>query len=233
MRRKKILLSLGLVLLFLTGFSAVLFLLAKHEPHFYRAAEMQPGEERIVHSNEFVNRFTGLRDGVINLYPDWWGVFTTEQINGFLQEDFVRSWAGDNNLPAGFHGLRVLVEEGRLRLGCRLGTGVFSSVLSIDAKMWLVAGDEPNLIGVEILDLSVGALPVSRQIILDSITEAARQRNIDVRWYRRKSNPVAIFKLQADLARPTIQIQRFELHQGKIVVVGRSTENYANAGAAQ
>lgn len=225
MRRKTVIFAVGLLALFLGAAGLSLYLLLQHQPGFYKAATMPAGEERLVQSREFLNRYTNLMNSIYNRYPDWWEVFTTEQVNGFLQEDFLHSYGGDENLPEGFRELRVQIDENTLRLGCRYGTGFWSTVLSIDLRMWLVA-NEVNLIGVEVMNLRAGALPLSRQVILDYITEAARRSNIDCTWYHRDGNPVAILKLQADQVRPTIQLQRFELKPGKIVIVGRSTETY-------
>jgi hypothetical protein len=229
MRRRMIWISLGIVLLFVSAIGAALGVLVKHEPSFFRSATMPEGDERRMLSGEFISRYAEMKASVLSRYPDWWVVFTTGHINAFLQEDFKRN-GGDNNLPDGFHDMRVQIEEGKLRLGFRYGEGFWSTILSIDVKMWLVA-DEVNMIGLEIVNLRAGGLPVSRQIILDYITETARRSNIDVRWYHRKNNPVAILKLQADQVRPTIQLQRFELKAGKIVVVGRSTESHIGQGA--
>jgi hypothetical protein len=172
---------------------------------------------------EFESRCGSLINGIQNRYPDWWEVFTTDQINAFLQEGFLTSWGGNNNLPDGFHDLRVEIEDGKLRIGCRYGTGFWSTTITIDLKIWLVA-KEVNLIGVELESLRAGGLPVSRQIVLDYISEAAHRKNIEVKWYHRKSNPVAIMKLQADQIRPTIQIQRLDLQLGKMIIVGHSTD---------
>jgi len=223
MRRRKVWISLALMAGFLIAGGGTLYVLLSHRPNFYRVAQMSESRERTAQSGEFVNRYTGLMNSVFNRYPDWWGAFTTEQVNAFLQEDFLKSFGGDNNLPDGFHDLRIQIEEGKLRLGCRYDTLLLSTVLTIEVRMWLVA-NEVNLIGVEIVNLRAGALPISRQNVLDYITEAARQSNIDVKWHRRHGNPVAIFRLQADQVRPTILLHRFELQPGKIVIVGRSTE---------
>jgi hypothetical protein len=223
MPRKTALLALALVMLILGTVGVVAGIILKHQPAFYRAALITDRENRVAQSREFAGRFWNLIDSVDN--PDWWEIFTAEQINSFLQEDFIRSWGGDNNLPDGFHDLRVQIEENKLRLGCRYGTGFWSTVVSIDLKMWLV-DKEVNLIGMELLNLRAGALPVSRQIMLDHITETARRSNIECTWYHREGNPVAILKLQADQARPTIQLERFDLRPGKIIIVGRSTESY-------
>jgi hypothetical protein len=221
--RTKVWISVGLCLLFLASSAFTLGVLIKHEPTFYKEASKPAGMERTAQSAEFESRCGSLINGIQNRYPDWWEVFTTDQINAFLQEGFLTSWGGNNNLPDGFHDLRVQIEDGMLRLGCRYGKGFWSTTITIDLKIWLVA-KEVNLIGVELVSLRAGGLPVSRQIVLDYITEAGHRKNIDVKWYHRKSNPVAIMKLQADQVRPTIQIQRLDLQLGKMIIVGRSTD---------
>ena len=223
MRRKRLLLTLGLLTLILGVVFTIVYVLLKHQPGFYQMAVMPAGEQRTAQSREFESRYTNLMNSIYNRYPDWWEVFTTEQINAFLQEGFMQSYGGNANLPEGFQDLRLQVEDGRLRLGCRYGSGMFATLLSVEVRMWLIA-NEVKLIGVEVLSLRAGALPISKQMILSYITETARKSNIDCTWYRHSGNPVAIMKLQADQLRPTIQLQRFELQQGKIIIVGRSIE---------
>lgn len=236
MRRKTLLLGLGLVTLILGTIFVTLYIFYKQVPAFYKAAAMPEGAERLEASHQFWNGFGNLLSSTG--YPDWWVIFTTDQINGFLQDDFLSSLGGDENLPEGCHDLRVRIDAGRLILGCRYGDGFWSTILSIELKMWLVANPtgqiaEMNKVALEVADLHAGALPISRQILLDYITEMARRRNIDVRWYHRDGNPVAIMKLQADQLRPTIQLERFELQQGKIIIMGRSADSgHAPAKAA-
>ena len=200
----KVLVNLGLFLLFLACSAFMLAVLIKHEPTFYREAYKPAGPERTLQSVEFESRCGSLINGIQNRYPDWWEVFTTDQINAFLQEGFLTSWGGNNNLPDGIRDLRVEIEDGRLRIGCRYGRGFWSTTITIDLKIWLVA-KEVNLIGVEGWKAYArAAYTISRQIVLDYISEAAHRKNIEVKWYHRKSNPVAIMKLQADQVRPTI-----------------------------
>jgi hypothetical protein len=222
--RRKSLLALGILVAILGVLCIAAYFVLKHEPSFYRVARMPEGPERLSQSRESWTRIQSLMNAIKNEYPDWWEILTTEQINGFLQEDFIHSFNGDVNLPDGFHDLRVQIEEGKIRLGVRYGTGFWSTILSIDLKIWLVA-NEVNMVALEIANLRAGGLSISRQVIIDNITEAARLKNIDVNWYHHDGNPVAIMKLQADRMRPTIQLQRLDLQPGKIVIVGRSPDS--------
>jgi hypothetical protein len=226
MRRRTIMLNRKLLLYSLGAAAVLLGAVLKYQPRFYRGADVPDSEERAVQSGEFANRYSSLMASVDEQASDWREVFTTEQINAFLRDDFLKRSSGQNQLPDGFQDLRVQVEEGKVRLGCRYEKGLASTILSIEAQVWLVPG-EKNLIGVELTNLWAGALPVSRQVVLDYIAEAAARSQIEVTWRYRDDNPVAILRLQADKERPTIQLQRFELQAGRIIIAGRSIPNGA------
>lgn len=194
-----------------------------YQPRFYRDAIVSPGPEREQASRECEKRYLNIGQCIINRYPEWGDVLTTQQINSFLQEDFLKGFGGDQNLPDGFHDLRLEIIGDHIRLGCRYGQGWRSTILNVELKMWLVA-DEVNLVAMEITTIRAGAIPVSPQLIMNHITDEAHRMNIDVTWYRNGGNPVAILKLQADQVRPNYQLQRFELQEGKMVIVGRSLE---------
>jgi hypothetical protein len=102
-------------------------------------------------------------------------------------------------------------------------------VVWVELRVWLVA-NETNLVAVEVCELRTGSLPVGSQSILDSITEAARDSNIEVTWYRSGSNPVGLFRFYADQPRPTSQILTLEVKDGKISVAGRSTVDPPSVG---
>ncbi len=217
MRWRRILTAVSLIIV-LVGMTATgLFFSIKHLPHFYVESAMPEGEMRRVNSIEFLQRV----NSIYNNYPDWGEVITTDQINSFFQEDLVRSWGGDANFPDRFHDPRIQFENGRLLVGIRYLNGFLSSIVSIDARVWLVA-NEVNMIGIEILDLKLGMLPISRQIILDFITEMASRHKISCKWYRHNGNPAAILKLQADKSTPTMVLKRFQLQQGKMIIVRHS-----------
>ena len=60
-------------------------------------------------------------------------------------------------LPKGFHSPRVAIDGDRLKLGFRYGEGFWSTVVSVELRVWLVA-DEVNLMAVEVCDLRAGRL---------------------------------------------------------------------------
>ena len=98
--RRKHLVTLGILVAILGILCVAAYFVLKHEPGFYRAARMPEGPDRLSQSREFIGRLGPLMSSIENQYPDWWEVFTTEQINGFLQEDFINSFLERRREPA-------------------------------------------------------------------------------------------------------------------------------------
>ena len=171
-------------------------------------------------SAKLVTRVQDLKNE-IRSKPEWGDTFTAEDLNCFFVENMSRRDGLCSVLPDGLHSPRVSIDGDRLRLGFRYRQGFWSTVVWVELKVWLVA-NEVNLIAVEVCDLSAGGLPIGSHSILDAITEAARDSNIEVTWYRNKGNPVGLFRLYADQPRPAAQVLTLEVKDGKIVIAGRS-----------
>ena len=220
MRRKRLLISVALVLGFVALVLAGLMAMVKREPSFYRQAELPPGEARTNLSREALSQYSqilGLMDE-----PTWKVEFSSEQINAFFQEDYYKL-GGDENLPDDFHGPRVKIEDGKMRVGVRYGSGPVSTVLSLEIRLWKVPGEVTTL-AMEIVSLQAGSLPLSTGTLLDRISEVARRENIDISWYRKDGHPVAIMRFQSDLTRPTFQFADVVLKDGKLTITGRSID---------
>jgi hypothetical protein len=222
MTRKSVLLGTGFLLLFLATVGAALVLLLRHEPHFYRRAALPPGPERQGLSKTFSGEALSFLSRVKDS-PKWAGTFSEEQINSFLEEDFVHSEVKSLTLPEHISDPRVTFEPERIRLGFRYHVGRFSSVVSIDMRVWL-AKEDPNVAALEIQGMHVGALPVSAQSILERLSEAAEINNIKLSWYRYKGNPVAALRFQSDQPRTTVLLENLDLQPGKIYIQGQSLE---------
>jgi hypothetical protein len=224
MKRQMLLPALGLVLL-LTGLGAGGVVLVRHEPSTYLAAEPPEGPARQKLSVDSLNKLHNFYQRVQDDSPEPWSQdFTEEGLNSFFAEDFVKI-GGESYLPSGFHAPRVLIEPDKIRLGCRYGEGPWSTVISLDLRVWLPK-DQPNVVAVELQGLHAGSLPISSQSLLERIYEAARQHNIDVTWYRHDGNPVALLRFQAEQRRPTVQLHSLELQKGKLRITGRSSASF-------
>jgi hypothetical protein len=223
MSRKSVLLGTGILLLLMAGAAAGLVALVLREPGFYRRVAVPPGPQRHQYSEEFKGEFIGF----INRLGErrgWEATFTQEQINSYLEEDFLTSNTSKQVLPDHVSDLRVALEDGHVRLGFRYHVGRWSTVVSLDMRVWLAAA-ESNVVALELRGIRAGSLPVSAQSLMERLTEAADRNNIKVSWYRHNGNPVALLRFQSDQPRSTLLLlDNLELHPGQLSIRGQSLE---------
>jgi hypothetical protein len=223
MSRKSVFLGIALLVLLGGGVAAVLALLVLHEPEAYHQAALPPGQERQKHSHEFETKCSLLVNGIMN-DRQWKEKFTAAQINSYLEEDFVRSNMHDRLLPDGISDPRVSFGPGKVRVAFRYGAHTWcSTIVTIDFGVWLCPKDM-NVVALELQGLRAGSLPITAQSLLDRVSEVARRQDIEVTWYRLEGNPVALLRFQATQPRPTVRLERLELTEGELLIVGRSAE---------
>ncbi|MFL5330748.1 MAG: hypothetical protein ACJ8C4_17755 [Gemmataceae bacterium] len=225
-RRRQLYVLLAATSLLLVVVGAGLALALKHEPSFYRRTAIAEGAERQQLSQEFLKSWSSqLIDPTLNGQP-WALNITQDQLNGYLQEDEQTKSTSLFTFPDGVSDPRIEFDQDRFRVGFRYGSGWSAVVVSVDIKTWLVA-KEPNVIALELCNIYVGGLPLSSHSIMEYVTEAAREQNADVTWYRSGSHPIALMRLQANLSRPTLVIRRFEIQSGKLLLNGKPTGDVA------
>jgi hypothetical protein len=221
MSRRSLLLGAGILLLFAGSAGAALALLLRHEPTFYHRAAVPPGPEREVLSKGFLGRagsfYTSIKEK-----EKWEESFSEEQVNSFLEEDFVRSSADKFTLPEHITDPRVAFEPERIRLAFRYHIGRFSTVVSLNMRVWLTKA-EPNVVALELQGMRAGALPISAQSILERLSDAAERNHVKLSWYRFNGNPVAVLRFHSE-ERTSIQLENLDLHPGKMYVKGQSRE---------
>jgi len=222
MRRKRLLISIGLlfgfVVLVLVGVAAMV----KHVPGYYDQATMRDGSERKQLSSEALANYVSVMNALNNDEATWTATFASDQVNAYFQEDYF-AHGGDANLSESFSAPRVKFEDGKLRVGVRYGQGLLSTILTIEVKLWLVP-NQMNVLAMEIVSLQAGSLPLSTGTLLDYISQFARRENIDITWFRHDGHPVAIMRFQSNLTRPTFQFEQLELKGNKLTIVGRATD---------
>ena len=222
-KRKKALITLVCVVacLVLVG---TLVVLLKHEPAFYRRASIPPGKERKEYSTACFGQFATL----IASWSDgpkepWEVVFSEAQLNSYFEEDFIRLGDAEALRKQGISDPRIVLEDDRVRLAFRYGSGIWSSVISYDLKLW-IAPKDINVVCVEILSRKAGGLPIPSQSLLNEISEVASKRAVEVSWYRHEGNPVALVRFQADRTRPSAQLRRLEVKNGTLTIGALSLE---------
>lgn len=206
-------LGIGLVVL------VVLVVLLRQEPTWYVQAAQAPGKEREKRSGACVGQCLELYNTCGD--KEWGGVLTDEQLNAFFEEGFKTSLVG-RDMPHTLDRPRVCFDKDLVRIGFRYGRkGWGSAVVTLDLHMW-VSKQEPNCIMIELQAAHIGALPFAVQTVLETLTDVARERQIDVSWYRNPETgkPVAVLRFQADKANPTIAFRNLQVTKGELTVTG-------------
>jgi hypothetical protein len=206
---------------------AALILLLHYEPHHHRACATPPGPDRVRSSQEFYKAFFDMLGGMDGKGP-WEGRFTDKQVNSYLNEAFIHSGLSEKLLPEGISEPRVLFESERMRLSFRYRSRFVNTVISVRLRVWLPRS-EPNMAALGLEGFQAGLVPFTAQWLLERISQAARDNNIGVTWYRHDGYPVALLRFQADQPRPTLQMQAIRLEPGCIIIHGGSSDAKAEA----
>ncbi|QEL21124.1 hypothetical protein [Limnoglobus roseus] len=228
-RFRSFVLTAGLLTLLLGVVGSVLGSVLKQEPTFYQKLSDLPEWDNGERASGLMTRVQDLKNDVRSK-ADWAGKFHGDDVNAFCQENLCEGTSYANLLPKGFHSPRVVVEGDHIKLGLRYGHGFWSTVIWIELKAWLVKNDT-NVIAVELCGFKAGGLSIGCQTLLDTLSEAAHDSNIEVSWYRHDGNPVGLFRFYADQLRPTTQIHTFKIEEGAITVAGRTRLENAQATA--
>lgn len=197
-----------------------LYVSAKHEPAFYRRGEIASSAVRRQLAEDFLRCSSEVYNLMANGKP-WALNITQDQLNGYLQDE-ISSSGGLFSYPDNVTDPRVEFDADRIRIGFRYSVSTCSAVVSVDLRTWLVA-KEPNTLALELCGLSVGGLPLGSHALMEYVTDAAREWNADVTWFRNGSNPIALIRLQANQNRPTLQMRRFEITAGQVHIHGKPT----------
>ena len=221
MRRKTLILALLVVVVLMGGVGATLAVLARHEPAYYRRGAVPLGQQRHIWSTQFFGELSHLSSALQREEDVWDAEFTTDQINSYLQDGFLDQRRDEHMLPDRMSDPRVAIDEDRMRLGFRYGFGHWSAIVTIDMRLWVAQG-EVNTVGLELLGLHIGALPISAQSLLEHVSEAARRNGVEVAWYRYNGHPVALLRFGPNQPRTTVHLKHVELKDGRIVIQGRS-----------
>lgn len=221
MRRWTRLITLLLILLTLGVVGGVAALLVKVEPAFYaRETADTPRPDDTVLAGMVTTRLGELQDDVSDK-PDWGATFTTDEINAFLRSGNTGKDPVASPLMAGTNRPRVDIQGDRLILADRVGSGLFSTVLSVELRAWLV-DKEPNLLAVEVVGFYAGSMPLPKRAVMNRMGDAARRLKADVTWYRHDGHPVGLFKLFANQTGASTQLLALKLKDGILSVGGKN-----------
>jgi hypothetical protein len=226
MSRRSLVLAVAIFLCLMCGVGAILWLLVRYEPNVYLQAAVPPGEQRHQLSEKCWRELWELYHSVANSNGDeeeWSHRFTDSEINSYLAEHFVQSHLNEHILPEGVSEPRLLLSPDKVRVAFRYGSGLWSTIVTIDLRIWLVKG-EPNVVALKLVGFHAGALPISAQSLLESITKTCQDNGIGVDWYRDEGAPVALLRFQAEQPHPTLELEMIKLEPGAIHIKGRTKD---------
>jgi hypothetical protein len=220
MSRRSLVFAVAIFLLILCGVGGALWLLVRHEPAAYLHAAIPAGNRRKDLNHAFKERAIELINAMIGKtnVPSWNVAFTQDQVNSFLAEDF-RAEGWDKGLPEHIQQPRLMFEPDRLRVAFRYGRGLWSTVVSLDLRVWVTRA-EPNVVALQVIGFHAGALPISAQSLLEPMMEVSRQNGIDVVWYRHEGCPVALLRFQAESPHPTLALEVVRVEDGVLALQG-------------
>ncbi len=209
--------SIFLVLVILCCIGAGLYFLLSHVPKFYESAAQAPGTVREESSHEFETRiFTLMND--FSSQKQWKFGCTTEQINSYLSEDFLKSNLS-KLLPVHVSDLRLQLLHDEMQLGFKYGQDHLQSVISMKVKAWLPQGERNSLV-VQVLSLQAGAMPIAVKALQEEIAEQLRSQNIKALWYRHEGYPTVVLRFQSDRREPSFHFHRLEIRAGQFYIEG-------------
>ena len=214
----------GLLLVaFLAVAAGVLLAVVKREPDFYaQAVAVAPRAEDPAVASDTQTRLGELVTALTipqTAPGDWEVSFTPDELNAFLREDDDHVMLLRPRLE-GYSDERVSVRGDRLLLAARYGDGFWSTVVSVELKAWLVAG-EPNTFAVELVAVRAGLLPLPKRWVMDPLSEYAVRQKAELTWYRYGANPVAVCRLRVNQPQPDLLLQTLDIKDDRVTVGGK------------
>ena len=123
------------------------------------------------------------------------------------------------------HDLRVALEKGQARIGCRYQKG------KIDTVVWLVVDigltDQPNVLELRLRGLKAGLVPFSLERFQERVTTALQRAKVSIRWIEGADDLAARLELPdrfADLPGRSVRFERIELREGILFLSGNASK---------
>jgi hypothetical protein len=189
---------------------AVVGLLAAlaHEPSFYREAAIAPGAFADAQVRNLLTRGLQLRNDIVN-EPRWDAIFSDSEINAWLAEEAARP----DTLPPGFTEPRLSFEMDRILIACKVRQGPISSLVWVAAQARSVGPSELELV---VERVSAGLVPL-----------------LELTWREVANQHVALVRPKLVDSSANVVLDRFEILNGQIRVVGRTVKRVQTANALE
>ncbi|WP_144975855.1 hypothetical protein [Bremerella volcania] len=154
--------------------------------------------------------------------PRTWSLrLTDRQINSWLAADLKEKFP--ELLPEHIEDPRIAVKGKTLLVGCKYNGQSLNSILAVSLDCFLVEG-EPNVVGVQLHNVTAGALPIPIGQLLSEIDTYANKAEIPIRWQQRDGDPVALITIPSTgkEIEGEIRIDALEFKDGEILLSGET-----------
>jgi hypothetical protein len=206
---------------------AVVGLLAAlaHEPSFYREAAIAPGAFADAQVRNLLTRGLQLRNDIVN-EPRWDAIFSDSEINAWLAEEAARP----DTLPPGFTEPRLSFEMDRILIACKVRQGPISSLVWVAAQARSVGPSELELV---VERVSAGLVPLPRALVRGRLEILAKAMGLELTWREVANQHVALVRPKLVDSSANVVLDRFEILNGQIRVVGRTVKRVQTANALE
>lgn len=219
-RKKTFILVFCLVAALIAAVTGSVYNATQQVPEFYsQALEFQPTETE--DSGEILEEQVFAFSNQVKKPRRWSLRLTDRQINSWLSKDMVEKFP--DLLPEEIEEPRVAVQGKTLLVGCKYHGQSLDSILAVSLDCFLVEG-EPNVVGIQLHNVTAGSLPIPVGQLIDMIDEYAAKTDIPLRWQQRDGDPVALVTIPSEgpEIEGIIQIDALELKDGEIVLAGET-----------
>lgn len=189
-------------------------------PQFYKQALERDLAAQKQASEEFLQQAMALASD-IERNRRWQIVFTAEQINGWLAVDVPKNMP--DAIPREVQEPRVSIQPGEATIACRLKTDQMDAVVSLTVDVFVSA---PNEIAVCFRRASLGALRVPIREVLEPLSRAAAQADLQLVWRQQDGHPVAVILLDDGPSESNrrVELEAIELGDGEMLVTGKNSK---------
>lgn len=162
-------------------------------PDFYQQAALRMPKD-------LDSAIASLEHDVVQLQGDaaqlgsWCAAFTDEQVNAWLGQQLPRVFP--NLLPRGVTEPRIVIDQGRVFAAARFKNQHIDTVVSFEVKAALT--EQANVVAIQITNLRAGTLPLPLSRFLRGISAEAAKSNMEVRWDRDQSEPIALVTIPSE-----------------------------------
>ncbi len=210
----------GGLLLALLCTAGGLYWAANHVPTFYeQALEQDPAQQRQA-NDELLASATALAS-TARKEGRWSALFTADQINGWLAVDLRENYP--DLLPPEVKDPRVRLAPGKATIACRYQDGPLTAVISLAVEIYVT---EPNVLALRIHNVRAGALPVPLGQVIEGVTTAAEEMQLQLKWAKSGKDPVALVTIPPTVGdgQSSYVLETIELREGAIYLAGHTAK---------